>query len=65
MTREAILAALTTDEHDGSTAQDGLNLITNRAVALKAILPEAERAFTSGEQTLLSEWLDRLIDPAR
>jgi hypothetical protein len=34
-------------------------------VALKAILPEAERAFTSGEQTLLSEWLDRLIDPAR
>ena len=65
MTREAILAAVTTDEQDGTTAQDGPNLITNRAVALKAVLPEAERELTSGEQTLLSEWLDRLIDTAR
>src|SRR5215210_41265 len=65
MTREAILAAVTTDERDGTTARDGRDLIANRAVALKAILPEAEKELTSGEQTLLSEWLDRLIDPAR
>jgi hypothetical protein len=65
MTRETILATVTTDEHDRATTQDGPHLITNRAVALEAILSEAERELTSGERNLLSEWPDGLIDPAR
>ena len=47
-TREAILAAVT----------------ANRAVALNAVLFEAEAGLTPGEQALLSEWLDRIADPA-
>jgi hypothetical protein len=34
---------------------------TGRAVALKAVLPEASAGFTPSESALLSEWLDRLI----
>ena len=64
MTREAILAAVTMDEPEGTTVQDGRNRVANRAVALKAVLPDAETKLTRGEQALLSEWLDRLIDPA-
>jgi hypothetical protein len=64
MTREAILAAVTMDEHDGAKVQDGRDLIANRAVALKAVLPEVNKELTSGEQILLSEWLDRLTDTA-
>jgi hypothetical protein len=64
-TREAILAALTTDEvagvEDGSAGDDR---VANRAVALKAVLPETTE-LTLGERALLSEWLDRITDPAR
>ena len=34
-------------------------------IALKAVLPEAEEELTPGERALLSEWLDRIADPAR
>ncbi len=60
MTREAVLASVTTDEPGRPTGQDGRDRVANRAVALKAVLSEAETELTPGEQTLLSEWLDRL-----
>jgi AcrR family transcriptional regulator len=57
-TREAILAAVTTDAvPETATGQDR---IPGRAVALKAVLPEASAGFTPSESALLSEWLDRL-----
>ena len=63
-TREAILAAVTTDEPDGkATEGDGPDRVASRAVTLKAVLSEAE--LTPGERALLSEWLDRIADPAR
>ena len=65
-TREAILAAVTTDGSDEEAAGgDGRDRAANRAVALKAVLPGAEAALTPGERALLSEWLDRIADPAR
>ena len=64
-TREAVLASVTTDEPDEAlTEGDGRGLVASRAVALKAILPEAEVDLTSGELSLLLEWLDRLSRPA-
>jgi AcrR family transcriptional regulator len=60
-TREAILAAVTTDGSDGeATKGDGRDRAANRAVALKAVLSEAEVEFTPGERALLSEWLDTI-----
>ena len=57
-TREAILAAITTDAApDTATGHDR---VPGRAVALKAVLPEAPAGFTFSESALLSEWLDRL-----
>ena len=65
-TREEVLAAITTDGLDEeATGGDGRGRAANRAVALKAVLPEAESELTPGEQALLSEWLDRIADPAR
>ena len=65
-TREAVLAAVTTDGPDEeATGGDDCGRAANRAVALKAILPEAEEELTPGERALLSEWLDRIADPAR
>src|ERR671916_1606362 len=65
-TREAVLAAVTTDGPDEeATGGDDCGRAANRAVALKAILPEAGEEFTPGERALLSEWLDRIADPAR
>jgi len=63
LTREAILAAVTTDTAppDGTTAGTGSRRAAAHAVALKAVLPEASAAFTPAEQGLLAEWLDRLI----
>ena len=62
MTREAILAAATTDAPPEDTAgQAGHDRVSSRAVALKAVLPEASGALTPSESSLLSEWLDRLI----
>ena len=58
-TREAILAAVITDAPpDAATDRDR---VSERAVALKAVLPEASAGFTPSEKALLSEWLDRLI----
>src|ERR687894_1658889 len=58
--REAILAAITTDAApDTATGHDR---VPGRAVALKAVLPEAPAGFTPPESALLSEWLDK---PAR
>ena len=59
-TREAILAAVTSDEPDDWKEQNDRDRVANRAVALKAVLPEAENDLSSGEKILLSEWLDRL-----
>jgi AcrR family transcriptional regulator len=57
-TREAILAAVTTDAApDTATGHDR---VPGRAVALKAALPETPAGFTPSESALLSEWLDRL-----
>jgi AcrR family transcriptional regulator len=64
-TREAILAAVITDETAGVYDEsDGDDRVANRAVALKAVLPETSE-LTPGERALLSEWLDRITDPAR
>jgi AcrR family transcriptional regulator len=64
--REAILAAITTDGTEKEVTEgDRRERVANRAVALKAVLPEAEAGLTPGERTLLSEWLDRLGDTAR
>lgn len=63
--REAMLNAITLPAEDGGAAltplaaQDSQSRVTRRAVALKAVLPEVV-TLTSGEQLLLSEWLDRL-----
>src|SRR5215203_3510790 len=59
-TREAILAAVTSDEPDDWKERNDRDRVANRAVALKAVLCEAEKELSSGEKTLLSEWLDRL-----
>lgn len=61
-TREAFLAALTTDAEDPA-APAGRERVARRSVALKAVLHEAGDALTPGERVLLSEWLDRLADP--
>ncbi len=64
-TREAILAAVTTDETDGVENEGaGDDRAANRAVALKAVLHETTE-LTPGERALLSEWLDRIADSAR
>jgi len=62
-TREAVLAAVTTDATPGeAAAQAGPRRdAVSHAVALKALLPAASAAFTPAERALLSEWLDRLI----
>jgi len=61
LTREAVLAAVTTDATPREApARNGRRAVSH-AVALKALLPEAPAAFTSAERGLLAEWLDRLI----
>jgi len=63
-TREAILAAVTTDEPGKeATEADGRSRAVSRAVALKAVLPETTE-LTPGERALLTEWLDRITAPA-
>lgn len=61
MTREAVLAAVTVDPPTGTTsAGDVDSRVASRAVALKAVLPNATGDLTPGERTLLAELLDRL-----
>jgi len=62
LTREAILAAVTTDTPPGEApAQAGSRRAAAHAIALKAVLPEAADAFTPAERGLLAEWLGWLI----
>lgn len=65
-TREAILGAVTTYRADeAATDRDSRSRAATRAIALKAVLPEAAVELTPGERILLSEWLDKLINSAR
>lgn len=66
-TREAVLAAVTSDEAgEGAAATKNYDFrVASRAVALKAVLGEAGDELTPSEQALLSEWLDRLTGSAR
>lgn len=65
-TRETILAAVTTDETAGLEDEGaGDDRVASRAVALKAVLPEASAELTPGERIVLSEWLDKIIHPTR
>lgn len=69
-TRDAVFAALISDEEPGAGAGDSRAARGARhAVALKALLDEAgpddedTRSFTPGEHLLLDEWLARLSTP--
>lgn len=62
VTREAVLAALTTGE--GGAAEPGGPQLATRAVALKAVLGAAAGTLTPAEIHLLAEWLDRLARPS-
>ncbi len=66
LAREALLSAVTLPVDSGEAAAvatgDSHSRVASRAVALKAVLPEAT-ALTPGELALLSEWLDRLSKP--
>jgi len=65
-TREAVLAAITTGGPEADAeGGDGRVHAASRAVALKAVLPEAGADLTPGERAILSELLDRIADPAR
>lgn len=66
-TREAILAAVTTDGADTGSADAAPpdrvaadRTLVRRAVALKAVLPAAPAGFTAAEASLFAEWLDRI-----
>jgi AcrR family transcriptional regulator len=61
MTREAVVAAVTTDTPGAVAAPDGGRArAASHAVALKAVLPEVANTFTPAESGLLSDWLDRI-----
>ncbi len=62
LTREAVLAALTTCADD-VLGPDGARLAT-RAVALEAALGDAAERMTPAEMGLLAEWLGRLARPS-
>ena len=64
-TCEAVLAAVTTDgAGEEASPVHGRGRAAARAVALKAVLPEAGAELTPGERAVLVEWLDRLIHTA-
>ena len=64
-TREVVLAAVTTNGNDdeAATERTGHSRVATRAVALKAVLPEAAAELSPGEQIVLSEWLDKRSSP--
>ena len=65
LTREATLAAITTDTPTGeANTPVELDRAAGYAIALKAVLPEASAAFTPAERGLLAEWLNRLSQEA-
>lgn len=55
--REAVLAAVVTGRR---TAKPTAPAVAQRAVALKAALPDEPDRLTAAEKALLDEWLDRL-----
>lgn len=63
-TREAVLAAITTDSHAASphALPAPRSDATRHAVALKASLSQDARPFTTAECALFAEWLTRFID---
>ena len=63
-TREAVLAAITTDPQTVSphARPAPRSDVTRHAVALKASLSQDARPFTMAERALFSEWLSRFID---
>jgi len=61
ITREAVLAALTTGA--GTDPEPDGPQVATRAVALKAVLGEAADTLTEAEIRMMSEWLDRLAAP--
>jgi AcrR family transcriptional regulator len=63
-TREAILAAITTDSVDEHALESTSARAAARAVALKAVLDDNAAGLTVGEQSLLREWLDRIAAQA-
>ncbi|MBX3015867.1 MAG: hypothetical protein KF832_30385 [Caldilineaceae bacterium] len=68
VTREAILAAMLVAKDANTTTviapqNNAVSQIANRAVALKAVLPEVTN-LTPSESGLLGEWLDRLSYPS-
>ena len=60
--REAVLTAITLPAASKSPSKEtpGSRRVAARAVALRAVVAEAPGAFSSAEQHLLGEWLDRL-----
>ncbi len=62
-TREAILAAITTAPEPAPVTEAEATRLANRAVGLKAILPDEDTGLTAAELGLLMEWLDRLSRP--
>lgn len=60
--REAVLAAITVAPAHGSADDEGAGAdgVAARAVALRAVLPEAPGVLSPAERHLLGEWLDRL-----
>ena len=64
-TREAVLAAVTTDDSGPSApVADPSARVASRAIALKAVLAEGPADLTAAERAMISEWLDRLIRAA-
>ncbi|MBA3947505.1 MAG: TetR/AcrR family transcriptional regulator [Herpetosiphonaceae bacterium] len=63
-TREAILAAITTDQNTASAhaRPSPRSDATHHAVALKASLSRDARPFTAAECALFAEWLTRFIE---
>src|SRR5215211_4528129 len=63
-TREAVLAAITTDPQTVSphARPASRSDVTRHAVALKASLSQDAGPFTTAERALFSEWLSRFID---
>ncbi len=66
-TREAVLAAILTDSRSTRAPAEtsGADRVAARAVALRAVLPQAPEGLSQAERQLLGEWLDRLAGVAR
>jgi AcrR family transcriptional regulator len=63
--RDAVFAAILIpgSSDDDHAAADGGPSAASRAVALKAVLAQADERFSASEASLLREWLDRISTP--